>query len=277
MPPIQFPEDMVETIKPILWKRIFTWQSGIIFRHKVSLSEKEIGNLITLNVNYFKCPNSPENRNTFLTLQSQFPDSTWQIEYEEEIETVGKNRIKGYHFRSDQPDVIAQITEAIAKGIQLVEHSIASGQMSWLQSGNSYFSREIHPNYLYEIALGRAQRIVWRNVLQVFKISNFLPPFFISILPVPIHKEQYLIEASTKILSAKLGGADIICLSIDDMPSGIPIEYIAKIFNILALETNLEEVHDFVAGSYYFDALTAKIAEEIWQQLKTRFIHVPSH
>lgn len=269
MPPLLFPAQKGGGINPILWRRILTWQNGLIFRKEISLSEKEIEKLIHLNINYFKCFNSQQNRNNFLALRSQFPDCEWHIQQSDEIEILGSNAKKGYHLNSSHQDAIDQITELMYKGIQLIQHNRDSGNLSWLNSGNLYFSREIHPNYLYEIALGRAQRILWRNVLQVFNLSSVIPPYFISIFPVIKQKDQILIEASTKILSAKLGGADLICLEIEDVQQEIPMKNIAHIFNIMAMESGIGEVTDPVAGSYYLDELTSKIATHIWQQLKS--------
>ena len=61
----------------------------------------------------------------------------------------------------------------------------------------------------------------------------------------------------------------MICLEIEDVQQEIPMENIAHIFNIMAMESGIGEVTDPVAGSYYLDELTSKIATHIWQQLKS--------
>ena len=137
--------------------------------------------------------------------------------------------------------------------------------------GNIYFSREIQGNYLYEISLGRAQRIVWRNILQAFEIDNPAPPLFISTLPViknGLH-DHFLIEATAKTLSAVLGGADIIYLEFDEIAEVMRPENLSHIHNILNLESGIGEIIDPVAGSFYVDELTTKLAQQIWSNLKS--------
>lgn len=137
--------------------------------------------------------------------------------------------------------------------------------------GNIHFSREIQGNYLYEISLGRAQRIVWRNVLQAFEIDNPAPPLFISTLPViknGLH-DHFLIEATAKTLSAVLGGADIIYLEFDEIAEAMRAENLSHIYNIFTLESGIGEIIDPVVGSFYLDKLTTKLAQQLWSNLKS--------
>jgi methylmalonyl-CoA mutase len=137
--------------------------------------------------------------------------------------------------------------------------------------GNIHFYREIQGNYLYEISLGRAQRIVWRNILQAFEIDNPAPPLFITTLPVIKNglNDHFLIEATTKMLSAILGGSDTIYLEFDEINEEMRIENLAHIFHIFTLESGIGEVIDPVAGSFYVDELTTKLAQQIWSKLKS--------
>jgi methylmalonyl-CoA mutase N-terminal domain/subunit len=46
-------------------------------------------------------------------------------------------------------------------------------------------------------------------------------------------------------------------------------ENLAHIYHIFTLESGIGEVIDPVAGSFYLDDLTTKIANQIWGQLKS--------
>jgi methylmalonyl-CoA mutase len=166
---------------------------------------------------------------------------------------------------------IQQIIENFQQAISLIQRlKINDGHINEFL-GSVYFSREIQSNYLYEIALGRAQRIVWRNILQAFEIDNPAPPLFISTLPVIKNRLQdhFLIEATAKTLSAVLSGADLIYLEFDEITEEMRIENIAHIYHILTLESGIGEVTDPMAGSFYVDKLTTKLAQQIWSKLKS--------
>jgi methylmalonyl-CoA mutase len=176
-------------------------------------------------------------------------------------------------YKEGEPSdfVIQQIIENFLQAISLIQRlKFNEGHINRF-IGNIYFSREIQGNYLYEISLGRAQRIVWRNILQAFEIDNPAPPLFISTLPVMkngLH-DHFLIEATAKTLSAVLGGADIIYLEFDEITEVMRPENLSHIHNILNLESGIGEIIDPVAGSFYVDELTTKLAQQIWSNLKS--------
>ena len=133
------------------------------------------------------------------------------------------------------------------------------------------FTRDINANYLYEISLGRSQRIVWRNILKSLEIDNPAPPMFISTLPVLRNRanDHFLVEATAKTLSAILGGTDLIYLEFDEITKEMRAENLAHIHNIISMETGIGETIDPITGSFYFDELTKKIAQQIWAKLKS--------
>jgi hypothetical protein len=81
--------------------------------------------------------------------------------------------------------------------------------------------------------------------------------------------DHFLVEATAKTLSAILGGTDLIYLEFDEITEEIRPENLAHIYHIFTLESGIGEVIDPVAGSFYLDDLTTKIANQIWGQLKS--------
>ncbi|MDP4809534.1 MAG: methylmalonyl-CoA mutase family protein [Saprospiraceae bacterium] len=70
------------------------------------------------------------------------------------------------------------------------------------------------------------------------------------------------------MLSAILGGSDIIYLELDEINEEMRIENIAHIYHIFTLESDIGKVIDPAAGSFYLDKLTTKLAQQIWSGLK---------
>lgn len=257
MPPVVFSDEKDKKMKPIVWRKNNLCQWGISFRHTETLKEENIEFFISTGINNFKINVTEENKIKADELKKLFPSCHW-------LDVSQKERGPSDFF-------IQQIIENFQQAISLIQGlEINDGQVNEFL-GNIHFSREIQGNYLYEISLGRAQRIVWRNVLQAFEIDNPAPPLFISTLPVIKNglNDHFLIEATSKTLSAVLGGADIIYLEFDEIAEAMRAENLSHIYNIFTLESGIGEIIDPVAGSFYVDKLTTKLAQQLWSNLKS--------
>lgn len=257
MPPVVFSDEKDKKMKPIVWRKNNLCQWGISFRHTETLKEENIEFFISTGINNFKINVTEENKIKADELKKLFPSCQWLDVSQKE--------------RGTSDFIIQQIIENFQQAISLIQGlEINDGQVNEFL-GNIHFSREIQGNYLYEISLGRAQRIVWRNVLQAFEIDNPAPPLFISTLPVIKNglNDHFLIEATSKTLSAVLGGADIIYLEFDEIAEAMRAENLSHIYNIFTLESGIGEIIDPVAGSFYVDKLTTKLAQQLWSNLKS--------
>lgn len=257
MPPLVFSGKEDKKMKPIVWRKNKVCQRGISFRHTETIKEENIEFFISIGINYFMLNVTEESKIKADELKRIFPSCHW-------LEV---------HDKEGQPSdfVIQQIIENFQQAISLIHGLKINEEQINEFLGNIHFSREIQGNYLYEIAIGRAQRIVWRNILQAFEIDNPAPPLFISTLPViknglPDHS---LVEATAKTLSAVLGGSDIIYIEFDEINEDMRIENFSHIHNIFTMESGIGEIIDPVAGSFYVDDLTTKLAQQIWSKLKS--------
>ena len=257
MPPVVFAGNEDKKMKPIVWRKNHVCQRGISFRHTENLKEENIEFFISIGINNFKLNVTEKSKIQADELKRLFPSCHWL-----EVHQEG---------RKPSDFVIQQIIENFQQAISLIQRlEISKGNINEYL-GNIYFSREIQGNYLYEISLGRAQRIVWRNILQAFEIDNPAPPLFISTLPViknGLH-DHFLIEATAKTLSAILGGSDIIYLEFDEIAEATRTENLSHIHNIFTMESGIGEIIDPVAGSFYVYELTTKLAQQIWSKLKS--------
>ena len=257
MPPVVFSGKETKKMKPIVWRKNKVCQRGISFRHTETIKEENIEFFISIGINYFMLNVTEESKIKADELKRIFPSCHW-------LEV---------HDKEGGPSdfVIQQIIENFQQAISLIHGLKINEEQINEFLGNIHFSREIQGNYLYEIAIGRAQRIVWRNILQAFEIDNPAPPLFISTLPViknglPDHS---LVEATAKTLSAVLGGSDIIYIEFDEINEDMRIENFSHIHNIFTMESGIGEIIDPVAGSFYVDDLTTKLAQQIWSKLKS--------
>lgn len=162
MPPVVFPENEDKKMKPIVWRKNHVCQWGISFRHTETIKEENIEFFISIGINNFKLNVTEKTKIRADELKRLFPSCHWLDVHQEKEET------------SDF--FIQQILENFQQAINLIQGLKSSERNINEFLGSIYFSREIQGNYLYEISLGRAQRIVWRNILQAFEIDNPAPP-----------------------------------------------------------------------------------------------------
>jgi len=271
MPPVVIPDKEVKKMEPMVWRKNKLCQRGIGFYNTETLKEENITFFISIGINNFKLNITKERKIQADELKKLFPTCHWLDIYQEERDPSNFFVSDKTFIKSLEEDPIQQILENFKHAIRLIQRLEIGERLINEFLGSIYFSREINANYLYEISLGRAQRIVWRNILQAFGIENPAPPTFISTLPVlknGLH-DHFLVEATAKTLSAVIGGADLIYLEFDEITETMRTENLAHIYHILTLESGIGEVIDPVAGSFYVDELTTKLAQHIWSKLKS--------
>lgn len=271
MPPIVFSNTEDKRMKPVIWRKNRVCQRGLSFNKPETIAKETIESFISIGINHFKINVIEENRIKADELKNSFPSCNWLFINQEKKTSFTRFLSNDMYLKSEKEDSINQILDNFQLAITLIQHAEKSKEHTYDFLGNIYFSREINTNYLYEISLGRAQRIVWRNILQAFGIKNPAPPLFISTLPViknGLH-DHFLIEATAKTLSAFLGGADLIYLEFDEVTAKMRAENLAHIYHIFTLESGIGEISDPVAGSFYLDELTTKLAKQIWNNLKS--------
>jgi predicted CopG family antitoxin len=123
---------------------------------------------------------------------------------------------------------------------------------------------------LLSISAVRAFRILWENLVSYAGFEGDIPPVIICRPDTSCMSDdanQSLIELSYMTLSGILGNTDI-CLS--DFPQGHSHdEYLSKAFlvqQIFREEGRLFQVKDPVAGSFFIEQATQKIAENVWEK-----------
>lgn len=86
-----------------------------------------------------------------------------------------------------------------------------------------------------------------------------------------------MISGTTAAMSAIMGGVDRLTVlpydsgreSVATYPKAFSRRIARNVQHLLKLESNLHELNDPAAGSYYIEHLSAKIAEKAWQEFKS--------
>jgi hypothetical protein len=271
MPPLVFSGKEDKKMKPIVWRKNNLCQRGISFNRLETFIEKDIESFISIGINHFKLKVTEENKTKADELKKLFPSCHWLDVNQEKRDTFNPILSEQIYLNSKEEDPVNQILDIFHQAILIIQTEGKDLRRINNIIEKLCFSREINANYLYEISLGRAQRIVWRNILKSLEIDNPAPPMFISILPVVRNgfNDHFLITATTKTLSAILGGTDLIYLEFDEITKEMRAENLAHVQNIITMETGIGETVDPITGSFYFDELTAKLAQQIWSKLKS--------
>jgi len=271
MPPVVFSGKEDKKMKPFIWRKNKLCQRGISFNRLEAFIEKDIESFISIGINHFKLKVTEENKTKAEELKRLFPSCYWLYVNQEKRDTSYPLLSEQIYLNSKEEDPVNQILDIFHQAILIIQKEGKDLRRINNIIEKLCFSRDINANYLYEISLGRAQRIVWRNILKFLEIDNPAPPMFISILPVVRNgfNDHFLITATAKTLSAILGGTDLIYLEFDEITKEMRAENLAHIQNILTMETGIGETVDPIAGSFYFDELTKKTAQQIWSKLKS--------
>ena len=169
----------------------------------------------------------------------------------------------------------------IAQGTEYLTQLAAAGIAPKQANALLQFSVAVNTSYFVAIAKLRALKILWANVLAGFGLEDAeLPP--IAAYPAAetqgADREYNMIRAATQALSAVIGGATRLFLPGSDLhargeSSSFSRRVARNVQHLLQMESNLDQVVDPAAGSYYLEHLTRLFCEEAWakfQEIESR-------
>lgn len=182
-------------------------------------------------------------------------------------------------------------TQTLAFGLNKLVETIETLTAAGLSTGEAFaqifVTISTGGNYFVEIAKLRALRVLWRNILEAYKVQ---------FIPLVIHasatqrnkvrEDSYnnLLRNTTEAMASIIGGADAFMA----LPYNSPFSFI-ELFDkeeitfaqriarntlvLLKEEAHLDKVLDISAGSYYLEELTYQLTERGWslfQQVEAR-------
>lgn len=181
--------------------------------------------------------------------------------------------IKATSYLNAGADVIQELAYTCAhvnEYLNLLSNANLLKQISSIQ-----IQLAVGSNYLVEIAKLRALRVLIASITDKYDLKSELFVYAFTATINKSHKDAYnnMLRATTEVMSAIIGGANLISAMPYDEISAETSEFSERIARNIALilseESHLDKVIDPAAGSYILEKLTDELAEKSWEKFCT--------
>lgn len=201
------------------------------------------------------------------------------IEYTaQEMPKFNSISISGYHMQEAGATLEQELAFTIADGMEYVRAAQAAGLDIDAFAPRLSFFFCIGQNFFGEIAKLRAARLLWAKVMKELGAkadkSMMLRTHCQTSGVSLTEQDPYnnVIRTAYEAMSAVLGGTQSLHTNAFDEALGLPTEFSARIARntqlILGDETDVTQVVDPLAGSYYVESLTAALADKAWELIE---------
>jgi methylmalonyl-CoA mutase len=180
--------------------------------------------------------------------------------------------ISGYHMHEAGATAVQELAFTIADGKEYVRRAIAAGLNIDAFAPRLSFFFGIGMNFFMEVAKLRAARTLWCRTMEELgaqdERSKVLRTHCQTSGVSLQEQDPYnnVIRTTVEALAAVLGGTQSLHTNALDEALALPTDFSARIARntqlVLAEETGVTKVIDPLGGSYYVEALTAKLVEE---------------
>lgn len=171
--------------------------------------------------------------------------------------------------------IYQELGYALAWGAQWMTSMTDAGFSADEVARRIKFNMCISSNYFMEIAKFRAARMLWAQIVEMYKpqskdSAKMMAHASTSEFNQTIYDAHVnLLRSQTEAMSAALAGVDSITVTPFDMPYKTPDDFSERIARnqqfLLKEESHLDKVVDPAGGSYYVETLTVAIAREAWK------------
>ena len=187
--------------------------------------------------------------------------------------------ISGYHIREAGSTAAQEVAFTIADGIAYIEAALKAGMKIDEFAPRLSFFWNAHNNVLEEVAKFRASRRIWARILKErFHAENpkslklrFHTQTAGSMLPAQ-QPNNNIIRVALQTAAAVMGGTQSLHTNSRDEALALPttesVTIALRTQQIVAYESGLADVVDPLGGSYYVEAMTNAIEEEVMQYIK---------
>ncbi|MGX7952270.1 methylmalonyl-CoA mutase [Tsuneonella sp. HG249] len=180
--------------------------------------------------------------------------------------------ISGYHMHEAGATAVQELAFTIADGKEYVQRAVASGLDIDAFAGRLSFFFGIGMNFFMEVAKLRAARTLWWRVMDGLgaksERSKMLRTHCQTSGVSLQEQDPYnnVIRTTVEAMAAVLGGTQSLHTNALDEAIALPTDFSARIARntqlVLQEESGIVQVVDPLGGSYYIEALTAKLVEE---------------
>jgi methylmalonyl-CoA mutase len=180
--------------------------------------------------------------------------------------------ISGYHMMEAGADSVLQTAFTLADGLEYVKAALNAGLDVDAFAPRLSFFFGIGMNFFMDIAMLRAARLLWHNLMNQFDPKDPRSTILRTHCQTSgwslTAQDPYnnIVRTTLECLSAALGGTQSLHTNSFDEAIGLPTELSSRIARntqlIVQEESQICHVVDPLAGSYYVEALTESIRQE---------------
>ncbi len=180
--------------------------------------------------------------------------------------------ISGYHMMEAGANSVLQTAFTLADGLEYVRAAIAAGLDIDAFAPRLSFFFGVGMNFFMEIAMLRAARYLWHDMLKPFNPKNPKSSMLRTHVQTSgwslTQQDPYnnIIRTTLEALAAVLGGTQSLHTNSFDEAVGLPTDFSARIARntqiIVQEESQVCHVVDPLGGSYYVESLTDGIIRE---------------
>ncbi|MBO9518859.1 MAG: methylmalonyl-CoA mutase [Porphyrobacter sp.] len=180
--------------------------------------------------------------------------------------------ISGYHMHEAGATAVQELAFTIADGKEYAQRAVAAGLDIDAFAPRLSFFFGIGMNFFMEVAKLRAARTLWYRVMDGLGATDERSKVLrthCQTSGVSLQEQDpynNVIRTTVEALAAVLGGTQSLHTNALDEALALPTDFSARIARntqlVLAEETGVTRVIDPLGGSYYVEALTAKLVEE---------------
>ena len=177
--------------------------------------------------------------------------------------------ISGYHMMEAGANSVLQTAFTLADGLEYVKAALAAGLDIDVFAPRLSFFFGVGMNFFMEIAMLRAARFLWHELISRFNPKNPKSSMLRTHVQTSgwslTEQDPYnnIIRTTLEALAAVLGGTQSLHTNSFDEAVGLPTDFSARISRntqiIIQEESQVCHVVDPLGGSYYIEALTGGI------------------
>ena len=180
--------------------------------------------------------------------------------------------ISGYHMMEAGANSVLQAAFTLADGLEYVKAALAAGLDIDAFAPRLSFFFGVGMNFFMEIAMLRAARFLWHELISRFNPKNPKSSMLRTHVQTSgwslTEQDPYnnIIRTTLEGLAAVLGGTQSLHTNSFDEAVGLPTDFSARISRntqiIIQEESQVGHVVDPLGGSYYIETLTGGIIQE---------------
>ncbi len=181
--------------------------------------------------------------------------------------------ISGYHMMEAGADSVLQTAFTLADGLEYVKAALSTGLDIDKFAPRLSFFFGIGMNFFMDIAMLRAARFLWAELMSQFNPKNLKSTMLRTHCQTSgwslTQQDPYnnIVRTTLECLSAVLGGTQSLHTNSFDEAVGLPTELSARISRntqiLVQEESHICDVVDPLGGSYYVETLTQNIIDEV--------------